>query len=193
MEAIMSGLSEIIQRRSTPGILIVDLENTLHYCNNEALDMIPDLQIASREEKGGKIPIPSEIADLCNALKKQEQDGAEGQGTESSSAVLESDLHPPYSMRAFYIGKHERDKPTHIMVLVEKIAERHDVDFEKVRKEFKLSARELEVLKLICEGLGNKQISQRLFISEYTAKDHIKKIMKKMEVASRSQIITTLK
>lgn len=45
------------------------------------------------------------------------------------------------------------------------------------------------MLKLICDGLTNKEISERLFISEYTVKDHIKNIMEKMGASSRGEII----
>jgi DNA-binding CsgD family transcriptional regulator len=183
-------LSEIIERRSTPGILIVDLKNKLHYSNSEALEMIPDLQKASR---GKSQKIPAEISSLCDELKRGKQGGAGDPGTVFHCAIWKGETRPPYSMRAFFIGRNEDEKVTHIMVLIEKIAEKHDIDFQKVGKDFKLSARELEVLKLLCEGLANKEISARLFISEYTAKDHVKNIMRKIKVASRSQIVPTLR
>jgi DNA-binding CsgD family transcriptional regulator len=189
----MKRISEIIERRTTPGILIFDLKNRLHYCNKEALQMIPGLRNASRKGKGWTIPVPLEISRLCRELKRRGEGDAQDPGADSHSTVLQSDGRPPYSMRAFFLGRDEKQKPTHIMVLIEKIAEKHATDFEKVRTEFQLSARELEVLQLICEGLANKEISERLFISVYTVKDHIKRIMRKMEVASRSQIITSLK
>jgi DNA-binding NarL/FixJ family response regulator len=79
------------------------------------------------------------------------------------------------------------------MVLIQKIIAKHNIDYEKAQKEFKLSERELEVVRFICEGLSNKEISGKLFITEYTVKDHMKKIMRKMGLTSRSQIISFLK
>lgn len=49
-------------------------------------------------------------------------------------------------------------------------------------QKLKLSARELEILALLKEGLTNKQISDNLFLSEFTVKTHRKNIMSKMEV-----------
>ena len=155
--------------------------------------MIPDLRKPSRKGKEWTIQVPLEISRLCSQLKGRGEEGAKDPGAHFPHTVLQSDGRPPYSMRAFFLGRDEKQKPTHIMVLIEKIAERHDPDFEKVKREFLLSARELEVLQLICEGLANKEISERLFISVYTVKDHIKKIMRKMEVSSRSQIISSVK
>ena len=50
-----------------------------------------------------------------------------------------------------------------------------------------LSDRELEVLKLIAEGLSNADISRRLFISEKTTKNHVSNILSKLHLADRTQ------
>jgi DNA-binding CsgD family transcriptional regulator len=66
------------------------------------------------------------------------------------------------------------------------------VDFKKVGNDHGLSKRETEVLELISQGLSNVDIARRLFISEYTVKDHIKRILSKMNLGSRSGIIASL-
>ncbi|HWZ90578.1 MAG TPA: response regulator transcription factor [Polyangiaceae bacterium] len=50
-----------------------------------------------------------------------------------------------------------------------------------------LSARESEVIKLIAEGLANKQISARLHLSEKTVKNHISRIFSKLNINARTQ------
>jgi DNA-binding NarL/FixJ family response regulator len=52
-----------------------------------------------------------------------------------------------------------------------------------------LSARELEVLRLVAEGLPNKQIAARLSISEHTVKFHVNAIMGKLNVQSRTEAV----
>jgi two-component system nitrate/nitrite response regulator NarL len=51
-----------------------------------------------------------------------------------------------------------------------------------------LSHREIDVLKLIAQGLPNKLISRRLFISEGTVKVHVKNILKKLSLHSRIEV-----
>ena len=51
-----------------------------------------------------------------------------------------------------------------------------------------LAKRELEVAGLVAEGLSNRQIGVRLFISEATVASHMRHIMDKLGVNSRSQI-----
>ncbi len=52
-----------------------------------------------------------------------------------------------------------------------------------------LTPREMEVLQLLAQGLPNKQIAQRLGISEHTAKFHVNAILGKLGVQSRSEAI----
>ncbi|EGD48633.1 two component transcriptional regulator, LuxR family [Ruminiclostridium papyrosolvens DSM 2782] len=50
-----------------------------------------------------------------------------------------------------------------------------------------LTNREVEVLKLIAEGMINKEIAKTLYISEKTVKNHISNIFKKLDVNDRTQ------
>lgn len=49
-----------------------------------------------------------------------------------------------------------------------------------------LSQRELQVLRLVAEGLENKQIARRLGISEATVKTHLKEVFNRMGVTNRA-------
>lgn len=51
-----------------------------------------------------------------------------------------------------------------------------------------MSARETEVVELIAEGLSNKEIAARLFISDGTVRNHISTIMEKAGLEHRTQI-----
>jgi DNA-binding NarL/FixJ family response regulator len=53
-----------------------------------------------------------------------------------------------------------------------------------------LTSREFEVLRLLSEGLGNKEIASRLAISEHTAKFHISSILGKLGAASRTEAVS---
>jgi DNA-binding NarL/FixJ family response regulator len=51
------------------------------------------------------------------------------------------------------------------------------------------SARELEVLQLVANGLTNREISQQLFLSEETVKSHILHLLAKVEARSRADAV----
>ena len=51
-----------------------------------------------------------------------------------------------------------------------------------------LSDRELQVVRLVAEGLSNKEISIRLKLSDKTVKNHISHILAKMQLTARTQV-----
>ncbi len=58
----------------------------------------------------------------------------------------------------------------------------------KVKAEkFALSEREREVLQLVVEGMSNQQIADKLFITTFTVKTHMRHIMEKLMVSDRTQ------
>jgi DNA-binding NarL/FixJ family response regulator len=52
-----------------------------------------------------------------------------------------------------------------------------------------LTSREREVLELLARGLSNPQICQRLMISEATAKNHVARILHKLDLRDRVQVV----
>lgn len=55
--------------------------------------------------------------------------------------------------------------------------------------EVKLSMREGQILELVAEGLANREIAERLFLSRYTVECHIKHIYRKLAVSSRIKAV----
>ncbi len=51
-----------------------------------------------------------------------------------------------------------------------------------------LSARELQVLQLVAEGLSNAEIGERLYLSENTVKKHLRNILQKLHLNNRVQV-----
>ena len=50
-----------------------------------------------------------------------------------------------------------------------------------------MTAREQDVLRELGKGMNNKQIAQNLFITEYTVKKHISRILSKLGLTDRTQ------
>ena len=53
-----------------------------------------------------------------------------------------------------------------------------------------LTRREMQVLRMLADGLGNKEIAGRLKISDHTAKFHVAQILAKFGASSRTEAVT---
>ena len=53
-----------------------------------------------------------------------------------------------------------------------------------------LTPREIDVLRLLTEGVGNKEIAHRLHISEHTVKFHVASLLDKLHAASRTEAVS---
>ena len=95
---------------------------------------------------------------------------------DSDSNLLRKAIYTVYEGEKFV-------QPSLTPMLNASLASRTNIDY----KLNELTRREIEVLKLIAEGLFNKEIASRLEISERTVKNHVSNIFKKIEVSDRTQ------
>jgi LuxR family maltose regulon positive regulatory protein len=96
------------------------------------------------------------------------------------------------------LEKQLRDQGHHMMGYVNKILAAFASSQPMQQSKFKnretemvepLSQRELEVLKLIAEGLSNDEIGKRLFLALDTVKGHNRRIYDKLQVQRRTEAI----
>jgi len=172
-------IAEIIKQRSTPGILIFDQKPTLIYSNKEALRLISDLP-----------DLYETVWTVCSQMNAA--GGILEPCDETKCTVYQSSSSSPFSIRTFMLGEPDNNHRGRILVLIEKVMKKREINVKKAGIKFLISKRELEVLTLICEGLTNRDISDELFISEQTVKDHVRHIMRKVGVKSRSSLMRAL-
>jgi DNA-binding CsgD family transcriptional regulator len=191
----MEHLLDLIRKRQSPGILIIDRNGQLRYSNQEVLVLLPNLLETDREGNP-QANIPAEILRICTVAKgttaADENDLPQDITTDCSLMV--GGKEQVFSLRAFTVGGIGSNREDgYIMVLIERVVEKHTYNFEKVQNDHHLSAREMDVIKSLAQGLSNKGIAEKLYISEHTVKDHLKNIMAKMQVSSRNEILVALR
>ena len=101
---------------------------------------------------------------------------------EITSTELESKrVNIAEEMGLIYSGFSVTGKEEYIKPLIEIAINTSDKE-----KKSGLTVREKEVLELIADGLSNKDIAKKLFLSEKTVKNHLNNIFKKIEVTDRT-------
>ena len=73
-----------------------------------------------------------------------------------------------------------------------RLARMFSVVENKIDRDFHLTSRELEVLKFISEGLTNQEIAARLVVEVGTVKNHVHRILEKLNVSNRQEAASYL-
>ena len=87
----------------------------------------------------------------------------------------------------FFIGVYINKRSLHKKQAIEV-----EIDFEKIES-FEITKREYEVLQQIASGLSNKEIAEKLFLSESTIKTHVSSLLVKLNAKRRTQAIQIAK
>ena len=78
---------------------------------------------------------------------------------------------------------------TELHFLLEAMAEPLPMSFVSANGDALLSARELDVVRCVAEGLSNREIAQRLSLREHTVKNYLFRIFDKLGVSSRVEVV----
>jgi len=71
--------------------------------------------------------------------------------------------------------------------IMEVLQSKHFAEEQHKENNAGLTNREKEILKLIAEGMNNKDIAEKLFLSLHTVKNHVRSIIHKLAVSDRTQ------
>ena len=155
--------------RIQPDVVLLDI-------NMPVMDGLKMLEVLrSSQWKNQKVIILT-IHNEIEYLMKAIEIGIEGYVLkDADSAVLKQAIITVH-------GGNEYIDYSMVPLLKEKVAQ-----VKEQREEDKLTRREIEVLKLLAEGLFNKEIAYKLSISEKTVKNHVSNIFKKIGVSDRTQ------
>jgi len=92
------------------------------------------------------------------------------------------------AIRSLQAGEVWLDRARTAGVMMQMARRRREIDSSEARIET-LTKREREIVGVICEGLRNKQIADRLCISEATARNHLTSILDKLDLTSRFELV----
>lgn len=163
----LEGLKKIEEDK--PDVLLLDINMP----NMNGLELLEELKEKKIDLKVLILTIHNEIDYLMKAVEI----GCDGYVLkDSDSNLLKKAIYSVYQGESFI-------QPSLTPALNAGLASKTMID-DKVNE---LTRREVEVLKLIAEGLFNKEIAATLDISERTVKNHVSNIFKKIDVSDRTQ------
>ena len=155
--------------KMNPNIVLLDI-------NMPNLDGLKVLEIMKDQKVSSKVLFLT-ATDNPDLLMKAVDMGCDGYILKKSdSTTLRKAIHSVYNGELYI-------EPELMPILNETVSVR-DTAMDRLND---LTRREIDVLKLLAEGLFNKEIASRLNISERTVKNHVSNIFKKISVSDRTQ------
>ena len=156
-------------KESKPDVLLLDINMP----NKNGIQVLSDIRRKKLPAKILMITVHNEVEYLINAVDI----GVDGYLLKDSESV-------ELRKAIFTVASGENYiQPSLIPLLNSKMIAR---DSDKIKIGY-LTKREIEVLVQVASGMFNKEIADKLDISERTVKNHISNIFKKLEVSDRTQ------
>jgi DNA-binding CsgD family transcriptional regulator len=186
---LLSELSEFL----FDGVIILDYELNPVYISPEAKGMFPYLlhkhsgQVCEVESENRSIP--SVILDNCSAIKRVPQSIRRVVHFQHEITTDEKQDNGILSIgiSRFPTRYHVACVP-YFLVSMKYVSGTYDSREELTEGKCFLTKREMDIAMCVGEGLTNRQISQKLFISEFTVATHLRNIFEKTRVRNRTEL-----
>jgi DNA-binding NarL/FixJ family response regulator len=161
-------------RLKQPHVILLDLD----WGSINVVDLIPEIQAAA---KSSKILALTGMRDP-DLHSRALRNGAVGIVTKEAGGEVMLK-----AIRKVYGGEAWIDHSTTARFLAE-ISHSHSSDNPEMEKIHLLTQREHEIIEVLCQGLNNKQIGEKLFISESTVRNHLTSILAKLGLSDRFEL-----
>jgi DNA-binding NarL/FixJ family response regulator len=168
------GAAAVLVAATAPDVVLMDVRMPKQ-SGIEACQAIKDAAPATRIIM---LTASDEQADLYDALKH----GA------SSYLLKDSSIDQVANAVRLAGEGHALISPTMATKLLDEFKQVSQTD-RLARPNPQLSERELEVLRLVAQGLSNREIGRQLFITENTVKNHVRNMLEKLQLRSRLEAV----
>jgi len=188
---VRQGLKAVLEVEC--GIEIAGEASTGREAVVKSLELNPDVVLLDlRLPEIDGIAACAEIKETCPGIKVvilttfDDSEDIIGAMQAGASAYILKDVNPDDLIQAIYTVV--RGKTLLDPGIADKMI-KPDIPRKLPQRYMLLSDRELEVLRLMAEGLKNKEIAERLWISQTTVKTHVSHILQKLNQTDRTQAI----
>jgi len=180
------------EKRTNPGVIVLTHQGQLLYLNHEASELCAEINQARLGQVARGV-LPIEVVNLCHAIAEKitgVQDVKAWEGMQIR--LLIADLAPPMLLRGFGIPGPDDLHQARVLILLDRVVSREPVSISHAFGRFQLSIRGRAVVKWLVQGHTNKEIAQRLEITEQTVKEHIQRLMRKTKTTTRTGLLARL-
>ena len=182
-----------LQQQATTGVILFNSTGQLLFMNSEAQEFIRQLQPLSTRENGTCL-IPEEIhaivRDLVGRLMHCDHP-KDFESLQLERLCFASDQR--LLLRGLCIPDEPLARNSRCLIIMEKLNQ-HKLECPdaNIRQLYHLTEREQMVIIYLMLGFTNKEIAGRMNLSEYTVKEHLKRIMHKTKTTTRTGLLARM-
>ncbi len=178
-------------RPTEPGVLLLSSTLEVVYVNPEGRAFLHEFIM----RPGPAVDLPPTLRSCCEKLIQSLSltPGAPDWESLRHTHILASSS-GRILLRAFGVPTPLDKGNGQLLLLLERVGLSHDNGHSQpfTSNPIHLTPREVAVMRYLLEGLTNKEIASKLRLSEHTVKDHLKRMMKKTQVTTRTAVVSRL-
>jgi DNA-binding CsgD family transcriptional regulator len=174
------------------GILLFTITGELLFMNQEAQAFIRHLQPLATRENGAYL-IPVDVHLVVRDLISRLMDCVHPKDCESIQVErLTFANDHRMLLRGICIPDEPLARNSRLLIIMEKLNQKLECPDANIQQRYNLTEREQMVIIYLMLGFTNKEIANRLNLSEYTVKEHLKRIMQKTKTTTRTGLLARM-
>ncbi len=185
--------AQSLRQQGATGIILFTSTGQLLFMNSEAQAFTRRLQPLSTRENGACL-IPEEIHSVVRDLIGRLMHCDHPKDCESIQVERLCFAHDHrFILRGFCIPDEPLPRNSRFLVIVEELNQQKlECPDANVQHRYHLTEREQMVIIYLMLGFTNKEIANRINLSEYTVKEHLKRIMHKTKTTTRTGLLARM-
>jgi DNA-binding CsgD family transcriptional regulator len=181
-----------VRHQHATGVLLFGSTGQLLFMNYEAQTYIRQLQSFTAKENGTCL-IPGDIHAVVRELITKLMHCNHPKDCETIQIErICFGMEPRLLLRGFCVPDEPLMQNSRLLIIMEKLNQKLAYPDAIIKQRYHLTEREQMVIIYLMLGFTNKEIANRLNLSEYTVKEHLKRIMQKTKTTTRTGLLARM-
>jgi DNA-binding CsgD family transcriptional regulator len=181
-----------VRQHHATGVVLFNSTGQLLFMNDEAQNYIRQLQSFTAKENGTCL-IPDDIHVVVRELviRLMQCDHPKDCETIQVERICFG-LEQRLLLRGLCVPDEPLVRNSRLLIIIEKLNQKLECPDANIQQRYHLTEREQMVIIYLMLGFTNKEIANRLNLSEYTVKEHLKRIMQKTKTTTRTGLLARM-
>jgi len=190
--ALMNGRKQESAVRPGSGLLLFSSSGQVLFMNREGQNYIRQIQSFTAQENGTCM-LPEDIHAVARELisRLMQCDHPKDCETIQIERICFG-LDQRLLLRGLCVPEEPLIQNSRLLIIMEKFNQELECPDGKIQQMYHLTEREQMVIIYLMLGFTNKEIASRLNLSEYTVKEHLKRIMQKTKTTTRTGLLARM-